>query len=85
MWTMVSISFSSEGARASEVDKIMKDIGFLTTLGENDYVYKWPDEEAATEEDYRKLEAKVIHLIDDVQKRLHGKLVHVRFRTIRSF
>jgi len=84
MWTMVSVNFSSEGAKASEVDRILKNMGFLTTLGENDYVYKWEEENAATEEDYRKLEDKVIKLIDDVQKRLKGKQVILRFRTIRS-
>jgi hypothetical protein len=81
---MVSVNFSSEGAKASEVDRILKNMGFLTTLGENDYVYKWEEENAATEEDYRKLEEKVIKLIDDVQKHLKGKHVILRFRTIRS-
>jgi hypothetical protein len=81
---MVSINFSSEGAKASEVDRILKQIGFLTTLGENDYVYKWDKEEAANEEDYKKLEVRVINLIDQVQARLKGAHVYLRFRTIRS-
>lgn len=85
MWTMVTVHFSSEGAKASDVDKIMREIGFVTTLGENDYVYKWEKDDATTEEDYRKLEEKVIILIDDVQKKLQGKNVYLRFRTIRSF
>jgi hypothetical protein len=84
MWTMVSINFSSEGGKASEVDRIMKDMGFVTALGENDYVYKWEKENAMTEEDYRKMEQKIIKLIDNVQLKLKGKAVTLRFRTIRS-
>ena len=85
VWTMVTVNFSSEGGKASEVDRVMRELGFVTALGDNDYVYKWDKEEAATEEDYKKLEDKVITLIDNVQSRLKGLNVRFRFRTIRSF
>lgn len=85
MWTMVSIIFSSEGGYASEVDRIMREMGFVTALGENDYVFRWEKEDAATEEAYRELEAKVIALIDEVQNRLRGYNVRFKFKTIRSF
>jgi hypothetical protein len=62
----------------------MKELGFMTTIGEHDYVYKWEKGDILTDEQYREMEEKILKLIDTVQSKLKGKGVHFSFRTIRS-
>lgn len=73
MRTNVSIIVSSEGGLMSEVAKRFGELGFKTTLGMHDCVYKWEETNVTPE--------KVIELIDKVQKKLKGMDVGLHFVT----
>lgn len=75
MNTYVTIQMSSEGAKASEVTRILMDMGFEATLGTHDFVYKWKEKHVTPE--------KVISFVDKVQNKLEGTKVLLHFTTIR--
>ncbi|MGC8609581.1 MAG: hypothetical protein ACP5UV_06920 [Thermoplasmata archaeon] len=41
MKTYIKVSFSSEGARPSEVINRLRSLGFKPIIGEHDMVYEW--------------------------------------------
>lgn len=43
MKTYLTVYFSSEGAKPSEVTDALLDLGFKPTKGNYDYVYEWGD------------------------------------------
>ena len=72
MRTFVVVTFSSEGGSASQVVNKLIDMGFETTLGSHDFVYRW--EKDATSQN-------VIELVDKVQSKLKGLNVLLQFAT----
>jgi signal recognition particle subunit SEC65 len=84
MWTYVKITLSSEGAKASEIADIMKQIGFVATLGEYDFVYKWDEKGITPKTVIDFVNTKVIKLVDEVQEKLKGKKVLLQFTTVRT-
>jgi len=75
MNTYVTVQISSEGMKASEVNKIFQDMGFEATLGTHDFLYKWKEKHVTPE--------KVIDFVDRVQERLKGTGVLLHFVTLR--
>lgn len=84
MWTFVTVTFNSNGAKASEIHKVMKELGFRTTIGNYDYVYKWEEKDVPPAKVSEFVSEKLLTLIDTVQKRLEGKNVQMHFRTFKN-
>jgi len=84
MWTFVTVTFNSNGAKATEIHRAMKDLGFRTTIGNYDYVYKWDDKDISPTKVSEFVQDKLLRLIDDVQSRLEGKNVQMHFRTFKN-
>jgi len=75
MKTYVELFVSSDGAPASEITEILKEMGFVVTMGNHDFSYEWPDKRDVTSAD-------VIDFCDKVQKHLAGKEVMLKFTTL---
>jgi len=84
VWTFVTVTFSSDGGKASEIHKLMKELGFRTTLGNFDYVYKWDVKEIKPGEVAKFVEEQLVKLVDRVQAKLEGKKVQLEFRTFKN-
>lgn len=84
MWTFVTVAFNSDGARASEIHKVMKELGFKTTVGNYDYVYKWDVKNIPPTKVSEFVEDRLLKLIDAVQDRFKGKNVQMHFRTFKN-
>jgi len=69
MISYLTVTFSTEGARPSEVANLLQDIGFRPTKGNYDFVYEW-DKSARVED--------ALWLADKVQVALRG--THVLFK-----
>ena len=74
MKTYVTITVSSDGAPVSEVVKILKEMGFESTLGNHDFEYDWEGQEVVA--------GDVINFVDSVQRSLKGMHVRLNFTTL---
>lgn len=74
MRTYVTVTISSEGAKASEITGTFEELGFKTTLGSHDFVYDWKDKSVSADQ--------VINFIDKVQGKLKGMNVMISATTI---
>ncbi len=75
MKTYVTVTISSEGESASKIANMFKELGFKSTLGTHDFVYKWKGKDIAP--------MQVINFVDKVQKKLKGTNVLLNFTTIQ--
>lgn len=74
METYIDIFFSTDGEKASIVDKKLRDMGLKTYIGEHDFVYDWGKIVDPSE---------VVKLVDKIQSNLKGTGTILRFTTIR--
>jgi hypothetical protein len=65
---------SSEGSLASEITKILEELGFRTTMGSHDFSYDWKKNEVP--------QTEVQSFIDKVQDQLKGKNVKFNITTL---
>jgi hypothetical protein len=73
MITYLTVSFSTEGKRPSEVLSALHNLGFETTTGSYDCLYRWPSK--ATVED-------AVFLADKVHTTLRGMGVLFKLETV---
>lgn len=73
MKTYVEIFVSSEGEKASRIVEILTDLGFQPSFGEQDFVYHWKKNVLLPE---------ILRFIDQIQNRLKGTGVLLKFTTI---
>ncbi len=73
MRTYLNVTFSTEGARPSEVAARLQSLGFEPTTGNYDFVYKW-DRNAKVED--------ALWLADRVQAALRGMSVLFETETV---
>jgi len=74
MITYVTLYVASDGEKASEVTRRLKEMGFETTLGNHDFAYRWKDRDVTPE--------TVINFVDRVQSKLKGTGVLMHFTTV---
>ena len=74
METYIDIFFSTDGEKASIIEKKLKDMGLKTNIGEHDFVYDW-----GKIVDY----SEVIDFVDKIQSNLKGSGAILKFTTIR--
>jgi hypothetical protein len=74
MRTYITVTISSEGAKASEINQKFGELGFNSTLGSHDFVYDWKDKNLSADQ--------VINFIDSVQTKLKGMNVMISATTI---
>jgi hypothetical protein len=74
METYIDIFLSTDGEKASIIEKKLKDMGLKTTIGEHDYVYDWGKIVDSSE---------VINFVNKIQSNLKGTGVILKFKTIR--
>ncbi|BAB59423.1 TVG0293838 [Thermoplasma volcanium GSS1] len=73
MKTYIKVSFSSEGARPSEVINRLRSLGFKPVIGEHDMVYEWGN--GATPDD-------AIWFADKIHATLAGYNVRFEIETV---
>jgi hypothetical protein len=73
MLTYITVTFSSEGKRPSEILDALRNLGFEPTKGNYDGIYKW--DKNATLDD-------AIYLADKVHATLKGMNVLMKFETV---
>ena len=73
MLTYITVTFSSEGQRPSEILDALRNLGFEPTKGNYDGVFKW--DKNATLDD-------AIYLADKVHATLKGMNVLMKFETV---
>ena len=73
MLTYITVTFSSEGRRPSEILDALRNLGFEPTKGNYDGIFKW--DKNATLDD-------TIYLADKVQATLKGMNVLMKFETV---
>ncbi|MGP6219788.1 hypothetical protein [Caldiplasma sukawensis] len=73
MKTYLDVTFSSEGAKPSEVINRLRSLGFKPIIGEHDMVYEWGH--TATEEDS-------LWFADKIQATLEGFRVLFHIETV---
>jgi len=73
MLTYITVTFSSEGKRPSEILDALRNLGFEPTKGNYDGIYKW--DKNATLDD-------AIYLADRVHATLKGMNVRMKFETV---
>ncbi len=74
MRTYISLILNSEGANASTVVEVLRDIGFVASIGQHDFVYNWENEVTVE---------NVLVFLDKVHKKLGGLTVQYQVSTIR--
>ena len=74
METYIDIFFSTDGEKASSIERKLKDMGFKTNIGEHDFVYDWGRIVDPSE---------VINFVDRIQSNLKGSGAIIKFTTIR--
>jgi hypothetical protein len=74
MKTYLTITFTTEGGRPSEVSSILQGIGFKPVTGNYDFVYVWPRKKVDPDE--------ALELADLVQVTLKGMKVLFKFETV---
>ncbi|MCL4341076.1 MAG: hypothetical protein M1431_03140 [Candidatus Thermoplasmatota archaeon] len=75
MKTYLNVSFSSEGAKPSEVINRLRSLGFKPIIGEHDMIYEWGDN--ATTDDS-------IWFADKIQATLEGFKVIFHIETLNE-
>ena len=75
MKTYLNVSFSSEGAKPSEVINRLRSLGFKPIIGEHDMIYEWGDN--ATTDDS-------IWVADKIQATLEGFKVIFHIETLNE-
>ncbi len=75
MKTYLSVTFSSEGAKPSEIIMRLRSLGFKPIMGEHDMVYEWGNN--ATEEDS-------LWFADKIHATLEGFKVIFRIETVKD-
>jgi hypothetical protein len=73
MLTYITVTFSSEGKRPSEILDALRNLGFEPTKGNYDGIFKW--DKNATLDD-------AIYLADKVYATLKGMNVLMKFETV---
>lgn len=73
MLSYLTVTFSTEGARPSEVAAVLQSLGFEPTTGNYDFVYRW-DRNAKVED--------ALWLADKVQAALRGMSVLFKIETL---
>ena len=73
MLTYITVTFSSEGQRPSEILDALRNLGFEPTKGNYDGVFKW--DKNATLDD-------AIYLADKVHATMRGRNVLLKFETV---
>jgi hypothetical protein len=76
MITYLTVTFSTEGARPSEVMDALHGLGFEPTTGSYDFIYRWGNK--ATVED-------AIYLADKVHQTLKGRQVLFKLQTVSDY
>jgi hypothetical protein len=74
MKTYLTITFTTEGGRPSEVSSLLQGIGFKPMTGNYDFVYSWPKKAVDPSE--------TLDLADLVQATLKGMKVLFKFETV---
>lgn len=69
----LTVTFSAEGGKPSEVAARLQSLGFRPTTGNYDFVYQW-DRNARVED--------ALWLADKVQTSLQGTGVHFKIETV---
>jgi len=72
--TYLSVLVSADGEKASEITKILRSLGFETTMGSYDFVYNWKKDIVYSD---------VESFIDNVQSKLKGMNVRFNITTIK--
>lgn len=75
MMSYLTVTFSTEGARPSEVAARLQSLGFEPTTGNYDFVYRW-DRNAKVED--------ALWLADKVQSALRGMNIHFKIETVNG-
>ena len=75
MKTCLKVTFSSEGAKPSEVINRLRSLGFKPVIGEHDMIYEWGD--SATADDS-------IWFADKIQATLEGFKVMFQIETLNE-
>ncbi len=75
MYTYVTLQVTSEGEKASIITEKLRQMGFESTLGSHDFVYKWTEKVVTP--------AMVIEFVDKVQEKLKGCGVSLHFTTVQ--
>ncbi len=75
MKTYLNVTFSSEGAKPSEVIDRLRSLGFKPVMGDHDMVYEWANK--ATEEDS-------LWFADKIQATLEGFKVLFHIETVNE-
>jgi hypothetical protein len=73
MKTYLNVTFSSEGAKPSEIINRLRSLGFKPIMGDHDMVYEWTN--GATEEDS-------LWFADKIQATLEGFKVLFHIETL---
>ena len=73
MLTYITVTFSSEGKRPSEILDALRNLGFEPTKGNYDGIFKW-DKDATIED--------TIYLADKVHATMKGMNVLLKFETV---
>ena len=74
MKTYLEVILSSEWEKASIVTERLLDMGFESGFGQHDFVYNWKKEVVMSQ---------LLYFIDQVQHKLKGCNVSLKFQTIR--
>jgi hypothetical protein len=74
METYIDIFFSTDGEKASIIEKKLIDMGLKPTIGDHDFVYDWGKIVESSE---------VANFVDKIQSNLKGSGAILKFTTIR--
>jgi hypothetical protein len=73
MKTYLEVTVSSEGEKASVITSKLIEMGFETGYGQHDFIYKWKKDVVLSQ---------LLYFIDQVQERLKGSHVLLKFETV---
>lgn len=74
METYIDLFLSADGAKASEIQSKLRELGIKPAVGDHDFIYDWKGVVDATE---------IITFADKVQTHLRGTGVILKFNTVR--
>ncbi len=75
MKTYLDVTFSSEGAKPSEIINRLRSLGFKPVIGEHDMIYEWGSSAA---------EADAIWFADKIQATLEGFKILFHIETLED-
>lgn len=75
MRTYLDVTFSSEGAKPSEIINRLRSLGFKPVIGEHDMVYEWGSSAAAED---------AIWFADKIQATLEGFKIQFHIETVED-